>query len=32
MSITASIKTWAKRIKRDAVMLWFAQRHSDTPL
>lgn len=27
-----SIKAWAKRIKRDAVMLWFARRHPQTPL
>lgn len=32
MSFVSSIKTWARRIKRDAVMLWFAQRHPDTPL
>lgn len=32
MSITESIRTWAKKIKRDAVMLWFARRHPDTPL
>jgi uncharacterized membrane protein YkvA (DUF1232 family) len=32
MSINTSIKTWARSIKRDAVMLWFAQRHADTPL
>jgi uncharacterized membrane protein YkvA (DUF1232 family) len=31
MSIFESIKVWAKRIKRDAVMLWFARRHPDTP-
>ena len=31
MSITESINLWAKRIKRDAVMLWFARRHPDTP-
>ena len=31
MSITESIRTWAKRIKRDAVMLWFARSHPDTP-
>ncbi len=31
MSIIESIKTWARRIKRDAVMLWFARRHRDTP-
>ncbi len=27
-----SIKAWARRIKRDAVMLWFARRHPQTPL
>lgn len=27
-----SIKAWAKRIKRDAVMLWFARRHPQTPV
>ena len=27
-----SIKAWAKRIKRDAVMLWFARKHPLTPL
>lgn len=31
MPITESIRIWAKRIKRDAVMLWFARRHPDTP-
>jgi uncharacterized membrane protein YkvA (DUF1232 family) len=31
MSITASIKNWARRIKRDAVMLWFARSHPQTP-
>lgn len=31
MSIFESIKIWAKRIKRDAVTLWFARRHPDTP-
>jgi uncharacterized membrane protein YkvA (DUF1232 family) len=31
VSIFESIKLWAKRIKRDAVMLWFAQRHPATP-
>lgn len=31
MPIFESIRAWAKRIKRDAVMLWFAQRHPDTP-
>jgi uncharacterized membrane protein YkvA (DUF1232 family) len=32
MSIAESITLWAKRIKRDAVMLWFARRHPDTPI
>jgi uncharacterized membrane protein YkvA (DUF1232 family) len=31
MPLAASIKAWAKRIKRDAVMLWFARNHPDTP-
>jgi len=31
MPIFETIKVWAKRIKRDAVMLWFARRHPDTP-
>ena len=31
MTILQKIKCWAKRIKRDAVMLWFARRHRDTP-
>ncbi|MDF3035725.1 MAG: hypothetical protein K0S28_999 [Paucimonas sp.] len=26
-----SLKTWARQIKRDAVMLWFARSHADTP-
>lgn len=25
------IELWAKRVKRDAVMLWFARSHPDTP-
>jgi uncharacterized membrane protein YkvA (DUF1232 family) len=32
MSVTESIRSWARRIKRDTVMLWFARRHPDTPL
>jgi uncharacterized membrane protein YkvA (DUF1232 family) len=32
MRLINSIKLCAKRIKRDAVMLWFARRHPDTPL
>ncbi|MDQ0570785.1 uncharacterized membrane protein YkvA (DUF1232 family) [Variovorax paradoxus] len=31
MSIFKSIRHWASRIKRDAVTLWFAYRHSGTP-
>ncbi len=31
MTVFEPIKVWAKRIKRDAVMLWFAQRHPNTP-
>lgn len=30
-SITESIRAWARRVKRDALMLWFARRHPDTP-
>jgi uncharacterized membrane protein YkvA (DUF1232 family) len=26
-----AIRQWARRIKRDAVALWFAARHEDTP-
>lgn len=26
------LRNWAKRLKRDVVMLWFARRHPDTPL
>ncbi|MDO8304716.1 YkvA family protein [Herminiimonas sp.] len=32
MLMNEAIKNWARRIKRDAVMLWFARRHPDTPL
>jgi uncharacterized membrane protein YkvA (DUF1232 family) len=31
MTIGDSIKTWARRIKRDGVTLWFAGRHAGTP-
>jgi len=27
----ASLRTWAKRIKRDGVTLWFAGKHPRTP-
>lgn len=32
MKITEAITAWAKRIKRDAVMLWFPRQHRDTPV
>lgn len=32
MSIIATIAAWARRIKRDVIMLWFARRHRETPL
>lgn len=32
MSINVSIKSWARRIKRDVVMLWFARARADVPL
>ena len=32
MEFFSKIRAWAKRIKRDAVTLWFAYRHPDTPL
>ncbi|WP_431131773.1 YkvA family protein [Variovorax paradoxus] len=31
MALFQSIRQWASRIKRDAVTLWFAYRHPDTP-
>lgn len=31
MQINNSLKAWAKRIKRDAVTLWFAGKHPATP-
>lgn len=31
MKMSDSLKTWAKRIKRDGVTLWFAGKHPDTP-
>ncbi|CAM5797348.1 YkvA family protein [Rhizobacter fulvus] len=30
MSFLSTVRVWAKRIKRDAVTLWFAYRHPDT--
>jgi uncharacterized membrane protein YkvA (DUF1232 family) len=32
MSLNQTVRDWARRIKRDAVMLWFARKHPDTPL
>lgn len=26
------IRAWARRIKRDVMVLWFARKHPDTPL
>ena len=31
MGILESTRAWARRIKRDAVSLWFARRHPRTP-
>ena len=31
MTISTTLKTWAKRIKRDGVTLWFAGKHPRTP-
>lgn len=31
MTIGEKLKSWAKRIKRDGVTLWFAGRHPATP-
>ncbi len=31
MQAIDTLKAWARRIKRDAMALWFACRHSDTP-
>lgn len=31
MSLNTTLKTWAKRIKRDGVTLWFAGKHPRTP-
>lgn len=30
-STLTTLKTWARRIKRDAMTLWFARNHPDTP-
>ena len=31
MTISDKLKTWAKRIKRDGITLWFARKHPRTP-
>ena len=31
MTISDKLKTWAKRIKRDGITLWFARKHPQTP-
>jgi uncharacterized membrane protein YkvA (DUF1232 family) len=31
MPIHGTLRQWARRIKSDAVALWFAARHPDTP-
>jgi uncharacterized membrane protein YkvA (DUF1232 family) len=31
MSPLARLRQWARRVKRDAVALWFATRHAGTP-
>ena len=31
MQLLDTLKTWARRLKRDAMTLWFAARHPDTP-
>ena len=32
MSLFERLRTWARRIKRDGVALWFACKNPDTPL
>lgn len=32
MSLNATIRNWARNIKRDAAMLWFARRHPEVGL
>lgn len=31
MSVRSGLRAWAKRVKRDAVTLWFAGKNPDTP-
>lgn len=32
MRLVDTIRRWSRAVLRDAMMLWFAQRHPDTPL
>lgn len=32
MKLIARLRDWARRIKRDALTLWYCARHPDTPL
>lgn len=32
MSLSERIRAWARSLKREAVALWFAYKHPDTPL
>jgi len=32
MALSDTLRSWARRIKRDSVTLWFAYRHPSTPL
>jgi uncharacterized membrane protein YkvA (DUF1232 family) len=32
INMYATLKAWAKRVKQDTVMLWFARSHPGTPL
>lgn len=32
MQIIETLKSWARRIKRDALTVWFCARHPETPL
>lgn len=31
MPLVDTLRSWARRIKRDSVTLWFAGKHADTP-
>ena len=31
MNLFARLKSWAKRVRRDAITLWFASKHAQTP-